>query len=64
MKYHTLFFRELKKMSQNLSSAAVEIDTLRVKVANSADADEISHYVAFHLDLHYCQSTCLGVYNP
>ena len=29
MKYHTLFFRELGDMSQNLSSAAVVIDALR-----------------------------------
>ena len=27
--YHTLFCRKLKKMSQNLSSAAVVIGTLR-----------------------------------
>ena len=31
MKYHTLFFLKLGKMSQNLSSAAVVIGTLRVK---------------------------------
>ena len=30
MKYHTFFFRKLGKMSQNLSSAAVVIGTLRV----------------------------------
>ena len=30
MKYHTLFFRKLGKMSQNLSSAAVVIGALRV----------------------------------
>ena len=30
MKYHTLFFFELGKMSQNLSSAAVVIGALRV----------------------------------
>ena len=29
MKYHTLFFRKLGKMSQNLSSAAVVIGALR-----------------------------------
>ena len=35
MKYHTLFFsRKLKKMLQNLSSAAVLVDALRVKVTN------------------------------
>ena len=33
MKYHTLFFQKLGKMSQNLSSAAVVIGTLRVKMA-------------------------------
>ena len=32
MKYHTLFFRKLEKMSQNLSSAAVVIEALRVKL--------------------------------
>ena len=34
MKYHTLiyFFRKLEKMLQNLSSAAVVIGALRVKV--------------------------------
>ena len=32
MKYHTLFFRKLGKMSQNVSSAAVVIGSLRVKV--------------------------------
>ena len=32
MKYHTLFFLKLGKMSQNLSSAAVVIGALRVKV--------------------------------
>ena len=31
MKYHTLFFRKLLKMSQNLSSAAVVIGSLKVK---------------------------------
>ena len=31
MKYHTLFFRKLGKMSQNLSCAAVVIGALRVK---------------------------------
>ena len=32
MKYHTLFFRKLGKMSQNVSSAAVVIGALKVKV--------------------------------
>ena len=31
-KYHTLFFQKLGKMSQNLSSAAVVIGALRVKL--------------------------------
>ena len=31
MKYHTLFFRKLGKMSQNVSSAAVVIGALMVK---------------------------------
>ena len=30
MKYHTLFFSKIRKMSGNLSSAAVVIGTLRV----------------------------------
>ena len=34
MKYHTLFFRKLGKMSQNVSFAAVLIGALRVKVVN------------------------------
>ena len=29
MKYHTLFFRKLRKLSQNLPSAAVVIGALR-----------------------------------
>ena len=32
MKYHTLFFIKLGKMSQNLLSAAVEIGALWVKM--------------------------------
>ena len=31
MKYNALFFRKLRKMSQNLSSAAVVIGALMVK---------------------------------
>ena len=31
MKYHTLFFQKLGMMSQNLSSAAIEIGALMVK---------------------------------
>ena len=34
MKYHTLFFHNLGKMLQNLSSAAVVIGALRVKKVN------------------------------
>ena len=34
MKYHTLSFRKLGKMSQNLSSAAVVIGALRVKCSH------------------------------
>ena len=33
MKYHTLFFGKLGKLSQNLLSAGVVIAALRVKVA-------------------------------
>ena len=32
MKYHTLFFFKLRKISKNLSSAAVVIGALRVKM--------------------------------
>ena len=32
MKYHTKFFSKIKKMMKNLSSAAVVIGTLRVKL--------------------------------
>ena len=32
MKYHALFFRKLRKTLQNLSSAAVVIGALRVKI--------------------------------
>ena len=32
MKYHTLFCRELGKMSQNMSSVAVVIGAFRIKV--------------------------------
>ena len=31
MKYHTLFFKKLEKMSPNLSSAAIVIGAFRVK---------------------------------
>ena len=34
MKYHTLFFRKLGKMSQNVPSAAVVIGVIRVKSSN------------------------------
>ena len=52
MKYHTLFFRKLGKMSQNLSSAAVVIGALRVK-------SEISPYAQqrYLLPL-YCDQAC------
>ena len=35
MKYHTFFFQKLRKMSQNLSSAAVVIGALRVNLFGS-----------------------------
>ena len=37
MKYHTLFCRKLGKMSQNLASAAVVIDALRVNQLHNFD---------------------------
>ena len=37
MKYHTLFFPKLGKMSQNLLSAAVVIGALRVNVSSNAN---------------------------
>ena len=48
--------------------AQVEFSKLCISVpegclylANSADTDEIQHKAAFHLGLHFCQSTRLGV---
>ena len=46
MKYHTLFFRKLGKMSQNLSSAAVVMGALRVNPFSQTDffhSDQIDH---------------------
>ena len=34
LKYHTLFFQKLEKMSQNLSSAAIVIGALRVNMSD------------------------------
>ena len=48
MKYHTLFFRKLGKISQNVSSAAVVIGALRVK----------------HLDLFFFRGSRLSGYLP
>ena len=30
-------------------------------ITNSADPDEMLHYAAFHLGLHYLSKYCLGV---
>ena len=40
MKYHTLFFRKLGKMLENLSSAAVVIGALRDKYCFSFSEDQ------------------------
>ena len=37
MRYHTLFFRKLGKMSQNVSSAAVVIAVLRARLVLVTD---------------------------
>ena len=47
MKHHALFFKKLRKMSQNLSSAAVVIGALRVNkkyLCFSPSADIVSKY--------------------
>ena len=43
MKYHTLFFRKLGKMLQNLSSSAVVIGALRVKLRKGGRPIQIAH---------------------
>ena len=48
MKYHTLFFRKLGNMLQNVSSAAVVIGALRVK-AHTSNA----MYQAFKVKGHW-----------
>ena len=45
MKYHTLFFRKLGKMLQNLSSVAVVIGALRVNMA-----ELLYHYIELITD--------------
>ena len=63
MKYHTLFFQKLGKVSQILSSAAVVIGALRVNhfhyvylqtgtLANREHLDDMLHKAAFHQGLH------------
>ena len=42
MKYHTLFFRKLGKLLQNLSSATIVIGALRVYLVKKS-ADDIKH---------------------
>ena len=44
MKHHTLFFRKLGKMSQNLSSAAVVIVALRVNLSEFTDGFTFSEH--------------------
>ena len=39
MKYHTLFLEKLGKMLQNLSSAAVVIGALRVKITHQVSCN-------------------------
>ena len=41
MKYHTLFFQKLGKMSQNLLSAAVVIGALRVNMKGATDLNPL-----------------------
>ena len=52
MKYHTLFFHKLGKISQNLSSAAVVIGALRVNVNSLLKKRD---YILFE-EAHICQS--------
>ena len=44
IKYHTLFFRELGKLLQTLSSAAVVIGALRVKQYYICNLTSILHH--------------------
>ena len=47
------FCRELRKMSLNLSAAAVVLGALRVNwYFYREDPDEMPHHVAFHQGLH------------
>ena len=53
MKYHTLFFRKLEKISQSVLSAAVVIGALRANIINREN--EISFpYVYFNI----CEKVC------
>ena len=52
MKYHTLFFfKKYRKMSQNLSSAAVVIGTLRVKYSCAAWNIDLILFCLFGFDI-------------
>ena len=55
MKYHTLLFRKLGKMSQNLSSAAVVIGALRVKMTltEPLNNNDQSHWPKDFYHYHY-----------
>ena len=50
MQYHTLFLSRIGKISQNLSSAAVVVGTLRVRYHFNSNEDVIRH---FHVSLHH-----------
>ena len=63
MKYQTLFFSKLRKMSQNLSSAAVVIGVLRVNVSNFDKVEDACFrvcniYLLFFLFVN--QNICCG----
>ena len=53
MKYHTLFFRKLEKMSQSLSSAAVVIGALWVKatVPYELRTYQVNSFIHVNIDL-------------
>ena len=54
MKYHALFFQKLGKMLQNLSSAAVVIGAVRVKIYTAVENVQIVKLVQFCIDSKSC----------
>ena len=59
MIYHTFFFRKLGKMLQNLSSAAVMIDALRVSwMGPISDFLVIGYWKVFFIQIDVKHSVC------